>query len=276
VIVVAGGTGRLGTALVARLVARGEPVRVLTRDPRRAAHLPPVEVVRGDVRDRAAVASALRGADAVVSAVHGFAGWRSNPGSVDRDGNRHLIEAAGGTGAHVVLVSVIGASPEHPIELFRMKAAAEALLRAARVPWTIVRSAAFLELYEELLRRTAGRSGRPLVFGSGRTPVAFAPVSEVAAAVDRAVADPAAAGQVIEVAGESMTFDELAARMEPELGAGARRPRHVPGGVLRALAVAGGTPPGRQAAAALVMDGRDRRSRGSAACRPGVSFRACR
>jgi uncharacterized protein YbjT (DUF2867 family) len=257
VILVAGGTGRLGTALVTRLVDRGERVRVLTRDPGRAAHLPPVEVVRGDVRDAASVAAAVGGADAVVSAVHGFAEWRASPASVDRDGNRTLIDAAARARAHVVLISVIGASAQHPLELFRMKAAAEDLLRAAGTPWTVVRAAAFLELYEELLRRTAGRSGRPLIFGGGRTPVQFVPVSDVAAAVDRALTEPTCRGRVIEVAGEALTFDGLAARLEASLGAGARRPRHVPRGILRALAMAGGTPPGRQAAAALVMDAGD-------------------
>ena len=49
-ILVAGGTGRLGSELVRRLVAQRESVRVLTRDPARAAHLPGVEVVVGDVR----------------------------------------------------------------------------------------------------------------------------------------------------------------------------------------------------------------------------------
>jgi Predicted nucleoside-diphosphate-sugar epimerases len=38
-VVVAGGTGRLGTLVVVGLAARGIEVRVLTRDPRRAAHL---------------------------------------------------------------------------------------------------------------------------------------------------------------------------------------------------------------------------------------------
>jgi NADH dehydrogenase len=255
VILVAGGTGRLGTALVTRLVDRGEQVRVLTRDPGRAAHLPAVDIVRGDIRDPASVTTAVAGAAAVVSAVHGFAEWRASPASVDRDGNRNLIDAAGRAGAHIVLVSVIGASPEHPLELFRMKAAAEDLLRAAGAPWTGVRAAAFLELYEELLRRTAGRSGRPMIFGGGRTPVQVASVSDVAAAVDRALADPTYRGRVVEVAGEALTFDELAARLEASLGAGARRPRHVPRGILRALAVDGGTPRGGLAAAALVMDG---------------------
>ena len=61
-IVVAGGTGTLGTRLVPRLAGAGLAVRVLTRDPARAGHLagPGVEVVHGDVRDPARVARALR------------------------------------------------------------------------------------------------------------------------------------------------------------------------------------------------------------------------
>ena len=87
-ILVAGGTGRLGTALVGRLVERGELVRVLTRDPPRASHLPAsVERVVGDVRDVATLAPAVSGADSVVSAVHGFVGGdHVSPATVDRDG----------------------------------------------------------------------------------------------------------------------------------------------------------------------------------------------
>ena len=77
-IVVAGGTGRLGTLVVRRLAGRGLSIRVLTRDSARAEHLagPHVEVVNGDVRDRGAVAAACEGATVVVSAVHGFIGPR--------------------------------------------------------------------------------------------------------------------------------------------------------------------------------------------------------
>lgn len=257
-IVVAGGTGRLGTVLVGRLLARKEPVRVLTRDPRRAAHLPGAEVAVGDVRRPEDVEAALTGARAVVSAVHGFAGHGVSPASVDRDGNACLIDAAAGIGAsHVVLLSVLGASPTHPIELFRMKAAAEQRLRSAGVPWTIVRAGAFLELYQELMRRSAGRAGRPLVFGRGGNPIAFASVADVADAVERALDDPSCRGAVIDVVTTTMTFNELAAGLEADLGAGAGRPRHVPRSVLRILSGAGSTTPGRQAAAALVMDTHD-------------------
>ena len=75
-ILVAGGSGRLGTLVVRGLRRRGLPVRVLTRELARARHLAGdrVEVVCGDVRDRGSVGAASEGATVVVSAVHGFVG----------------------------------------------------------------------------------------------------------------------------------------------------------------------------------------------------------
>ena len=99
VIVLASGTGRLGSVLTAALTRRGLAVRVLTRDPARAAHLtgPGVEVATGDVRDRASLATAVRGARVVVSAVQGFAGSGGvSPTTVDRQGNINLIDPAHG------------------------------------------------------------------------------------------------------------------------------------------------------------------------------------
>jgi NADH dehydrogenase len=255
VILVAGGTGRLGTIVVRRFVDEGRAVRVLTRDPARAEHLPGAEVVVGDIRRRGDLPGALDGVTTVVSAVQGFAGpGRVTPSAVDRDGNAKLITAAGATGAHVVLMSVLGAAPDHPMELFRMKATAEARLRASGLPWTIVRAGAFLELYRELLARTAGRSGRPLVFGHGDNPVTFAAVDDVAEAVHRAVVDPRLRGTVVDVVGPTCTLNELAAAVVPSSAGRSTRPRHVPRPLLHVLAAGGSTTPARQARAALIMD----------------------
>jgi uncharacterized protein YbjT (DUF2867 family) len=163
-IVVAGGTGTLGTRLVPGLAERGLAVRVLTRDPARAQHLAGhcVEVVHGDVRDPGSVARALHGAGMVISAVHGFAGPGGvSPASVDRAGNARLIHAAARTGAAFVLVSVVGASPSHPIGLFRAKHAAEQALRASGLPWTIVRATAFMETWGQIMGRPLQTSGIP-------------------------------------------------------------------------------------------------------------------
>ncbi|HWD51167.1 MAG TPA: SDR family oxidoreductase [Acidimicrobiales bacterium] len=262
-ILVAGGTGRLGTLVVNRLVSRGISVRVLTRDPARAAHLvgDHVEVVTGDVRDRAGLGPATAGADIVVSAVHGFTGVQGNsPATVDRDGNANLIDATQAAGAELVLLSTVGAAADSPMELFRMKHAAEDHARARRVPTTVIRATAFLELWIDLLQQTAARSGRPLVFGRGDNPINFVSVDDVAALVERAVIDPTTRGQTPEIGGpDNLTFNDLAAAVQAAAGRPAA-PRHVPPAMLRLMAnTVGRVKPllGRQARAALVMDRAD-------------------
>ena len=260
-VLVAGGTGRLGTLLVTGLVARGVDVRVLTRDRQRAAHLVDVEIALGDVRDPVSTAAAATDADVVVSAVHGFAGpGGGSPESVDRDGNTQLFRAAHATGAAVVLMSVVGAAPDSPFELFRMKYAAETALAAGGTPATVVRATAFLELWIELLTSTAGRGNRPVVFGRGQNPVNLVSVRDVAALVTRVVLDPTTRGDTLEIGGpQNLTLTELARMVAAHNGA-PNEPRHAPRPALRVMAATlGRLRPelGRQARAALAMDHED-------------------
>ncbi len=259
-VLVAGGSGRLGTLVVAALADRSVPVRVLTRDPRRTAHLagPYVETVVGDIRDAACLLPAVSDVDVVVSAVQGFAGPRGvTPESVDRDGNVNLIDAARQVGADMVLMSVVGASPDSPMELFRMKHAAETALLASAVPATIVRATAFLELWIDLLRRMAGRSGRPLIPGRGQNPINFVSAGDVATLMVSVITDPAARGRTLEIRGrDNFTLDQLAAQLSEGSG-NARPPRHIPRTVLRLVAgTVGRVRPDmrRQALAAMIMD----------------------
>ena len=259
-ILVAGGSGRLGTLIVRRLAARGLGVRVLTRDRSRTAHIEgsAVEVMEGDVRDDSCMGPAMAGVETVVSAIHGFGDIGNvSPASVDRDGNRRLIDAAVAANAAVVLMSIVGASAEHPIELFRMKHAAEEHLRASGTPWTIVRATAFAEFWLDLLDRTSGASGRPVIFGRGTNHINFVSVSDVAAIAERAVVDPSARGATFEIGGpEDVSFNELAARLQQAAGRTAPA-RHVPRAMLRLLAAAlGPIQPNRarQMRAAIAMD----------------------
>jgi NADH dehydrogenase len=259
VILVAGGTGRLGTLVVRRLLERGERVRVLTRRPASADHLgDEVEVAVGDLRDPASLHAAVAGVDVAVSAAHGFLGPRgTSPTTVDRDGNANRTAAAGSVGAELVLVSIVGAAADSPIELFRMKHAAEQRALASAVPTTVVRATAFLELWIELLEQTAGRSGRPLVFGKGDNPISFVSVTDVAALVDLAIHDRSTRGEVLEIGGpDALTFNELAAWVQAAAGrTGAAR--HLPPPMLRVVAATVGRlhpQLRRQTTTALAMD----------------------
>lgn len=187
--------------------------------------------------------SALAGASTVVSAVQGFSGpGRVSPRSVDREGNVNLIDAAAAHGADVILVSVVGSSADHPMELHREKHAAEQHLKASGTGWTIVRATAFVELWAEILRRG-------IVFGRGENPINFVSVTDVAAAVEEAIVDPELRGRTVEVGGpQNLTFNQLATLLRETRGSPARV-RHVPRPALQLIA-----PLSRQARAAIAMD----------------------
>ncbi len=256
-ILVAGGTGRLGRAVVPLLVAQGLPVRVFARG--LTGECPDgAELVRGDVRRDDDVARAVDGADVVVSAIQGFQGpGRITPRDVDRDGNARLVEAAARHHAEVVLVSVTHAAADSPLEIAREKFAAETALRESGAGWTVVRAAGFAELWIQILEDTAGRSRRPVVFGRGTNPFWWVSVRDVAAVVAQAVVDGSTRGRVMDVVGpEPLSLEELAGRVMQAHGwPGA--PRRVPRPLLRSGAVTvGAVAPsvGRRLRAALALD----------------------
>lgn len=239
-ILVAGGTGRLGTKVVTLLRRRGDQVRVLTRDKSRAAHLPSsgLEIVEGDVRDAESVRRAMVGARTVVSAIQGFAGTKNgNPATIDRDGNHNLIMAAREAAVdHFVLVSVKDAGPDHPAELMNMKYAAEQDLKTSGLGWTIIRPTAYMELYCELLGRPLLDKGKTKVFGRGQNPINWVSAADVAEFVALAILDPAMRGEVIEVGGPgNMTMTTFVDVFQKETGS-TGKVGHVPPVVMRLMA----------------------------------------
>lgn len=215
-ILVAGGTGTLGSRIVGRLVADGTPIRVLTRSAERAAALAGVDVAIGDVRNLTSLSSAMRGVHTVVSAVQGFAGVE--PGgakAVDRDGNQNLVRAA--VEAEVrrfVLVSATGAAPDSALDLRRFKFEAEQAVRASGLEWCIVRPTVYLETWLWLLGEMAETKGSVTLFGRGENPINFVSADDVAALVVRACDSEGARGAVLEIGGpEDITLSDLANRV---------------------------------------------------------------
>ena len=259
-ILVVGGTGRLGEQVVTGLLACGHEVRVLSR----GLHAPPVpddsrvDRVVGDVRDPRAVDRAMTGVTTVVSAAHGFVGaGRVSPASVDRDGNVLVVEAARRDGAEIVLLSVLGASGGASWDLLRMKYAAEQVAWASGCPVTVIRPAAFVQTWLEVLRSSAGRGHRPRLLGRGDNPIPWVDVREVASVAVRAVDDRGLRGHTLELVGpERLTLLELASAMMTAVG-WAGEPQRVPRAVVHVVArTVGVARPqvARICRAALVMD----------------------
>lgn len=227
-ILVAGGTGHLGGEVVARLMAAGRQVRVLTRDAERARRRlgEGPEIVAGDVGMQRSAEPAMSGVECVVSAMTGFGPGGAGPRAIDLQGNEMLVRTAQSAGVRrFVLLSMHGAAPDHPLELLRMKHAAEEVLQASSLEWVIVRPTVFMELW-------AGIVARAPVIGRGENPINFVSVRDLARFVELAAIDPALSRQAIEVGGpENLTLNELAR----QIGA-AKGPRvsirHIPRSVL--------------------------------------------
>jgi uncharacterized protein YbjT (DUF2867 family) len=233
-ILIAGGTGRLGAAIVERLVARDAHVRVLSRDPSRAHVQGNVEVVVGNVRIASSLRAALTGAETVVSAVTGFGPGGDGPRAVDQQGNFNLITEAQAAGVkRFVLVSIHGARTAHPMELYRAKFAAEQRLRESALDWTIIRPTVFLELWAGIVGGSLAKGGVATVFGRGDNPINFVSIQEVARSVELAAVDHRWPREVMDVAGsENLSLNQLVASLAADCG-GQAKARHVPLNALR-------------------------------------------
>jgi uncharacterized protein YbjT (DUF2867 family) len=239
-LLVAGGTGRLGTRVVELLTKRDMRVRVLTRDRNRAAHLTSdlIEVVEGDVRNPASLETAFSGVTAVISCIQGLDDPSSTPEATDRDGNRNLINAAKSSGVdHFVLVSVMKSSPNHPMSLGRAKYAAEESLKTSGLAWTIVRGTAYMEFWVQMVVQPLIDKGRTQVFGRGNNPINFVSVDDVAKAVEMAVLDPGPRGVEIEAGGpENLTMNQVVETFE-RISGKKGNVSHVPLPMMRIMSV---------------------------------------
>jgi nucleoside-diphosphate-sugar epimerase len=115
-VVVTGGAGFLGRAIVRTLVERGDAVVALVRDAERAAHLvgEGVTLVASDLSDRAAMETAMRGADGVIHAAGSYRlGIKAAEREAMRDANvgtteRVLDAAIAASVPRIVYVSTCG------------------------------------------------------------------------------------------------------------------------------------------------------------------------
>ncbi|HEU0250925.1 MAG TPA: NAD(P)H-binding protein [Solirubrobacteraceae bacterium] len=136
-----GATGTVGSALLRRLVAEGQQVRCLVRDPRRLGPLRVrVQIALGDLADPPSFRNAMRGVDTVV---HLATPTRDQPrGSIEElaaIATWRMVEAAQRAGVErFVFFSALGASEHHRCRLFRAKALAEQAVRESDMRSTVL------------------------------------------------------------------------------------------------------------------------------------------
>lgn len=110
-----GATGAFGGAVLRELVARGQAVRALVRDPAKARLPAEVEVVRGDVSDLAGLLAAAKGCESIIDGINlPYPRWQTDILPL----HDNVVEASGLTGATLVFPgNVYGLKPVYGVPL---------------------------------------------------------------------------------------------------------------------------------------------------------------
>jgi uncharacterized protein YbjT (DUF2867 family) len=186
-IVVLGGTGFLGTRLVARLIKDGRRVTVLSRDREQHKHLlvlPGLTLENCDVYAEAQLSEHFRGKDVVINLV-GILNERGFSGSGFRRAHteltRGVLLASRSAGVTRLLqVSALKAAVDAPSYYLRSKGDAERLIREsnAALDWTIFQPSVMFGPGDSFLNRFAGLlAAIPWVFPLAKPDARFQPVS---------------------------------------------------------------------------------------------------
>jgi NADH dehydrogenase len=212
-VLVTGGTGFVGRAIVNELLRNGHAVHLLIRSQRQ----PPssnVQLHPGNILD----ANSLRlppGLDAIIHLV----GIISEVGeqtfeNVHTRGTENMIAAAKRADVkRFIQMSALGTKPNAVARYHRSKWSAEELVRQSGLDWTIFRPSiiygpgdGFVNLFANIIRRS------PFVpiIGNGRTRFQPIPVECVASAFVQSLTEPRSIGQTFDLAGpEVFTLNEI-------------------------------------------------------------------
>ena len=229
-ILLTGGTGVVGSALLPMLLAEGHEVRCLVRDPRRlGADRVNVQLSLADLGDPKGLRHAVRGVDTVI---HLAAAIRDQPPrrveEITALGTHRLLSAAEDAGVRrFVFFSALGATTFQRTRFFRSKALAEHRVLESPLETTVFAPSIIYDRDDAWITWMRRLALLPLLPISGRGRSSYEPIW----AQDAARAVVASLGETpgrFELAGpERLTYEQLARMIARS--AGRQRPSiHIP------------------------------------------------
>lgn len=218
VILVTGATGQQGGATARHLLSKGWAVRGLTRNPNSPAAKflaeAGVEVVQGDLEDRASLDAALKGAYGVYS----FPNMAQGIESEVRQGKlmADAVQAAGIE--HFIQGSVGGVERDSGIPHFESKWQIEQYVRSLGLPATFLRPAYFMDNLNWSRERILNGTYESLGMSPDK-PLQMIAVDDIGAFAALAFENPQAyIGQGIELAGDELTEPQMVETMTNIIG----------------------------------------------------------
>src|SRR5712692_11967463 len=219
-VLVTGATGRQGGAVAHSLLARGIPVRALSRNPdkpaARALAKAGAEVVTGDLDDVSSMVRATKG----VSGVFSVQNWWETGARREVQQGKNAADAARQAGVrHFVYSSVGGAERGADITHWKTKWEVENYLRQLGLPATILRPVGFMENYYIPAVEKALIGGTLLDAVRMDKPYQLICADDIGAFAALAFAKPDRfIGKAIEIAGDELTNPDIAATFGRVMG----------------------------------------------------------
>ena len=212
VVLVTGATGRQGGAVVRHMLPKGWKLRALTRRPEaheaQSLARQGVQVVQGDLEEPASIARAVEGVYGIYS-VQDF--WSVGAKREVQQG-KNLADGAKKAGVqHFVYSSVGGAERNTGIPHWESKWEIEKHIRQLKLPATIFRPAAFMEMYNVLQVEVGLLKGKLMDPLRDDKPYQTIATDDIGAFVALAFERPAEfIGKQLEIAGSELTNLEAA------------------------------------------------------------------
>jgi len=248
-ILVVGATGQVGSLVVRRLRADGEPVRAMVRDPQSAADLAATgaELAMADLARPETLDAALDGVTAVVATANATVPVRPGDSAAVDTGYAELVRRAERSGvSRFVLASVPVTDLDDLVPVARTKRRTEQLLAESGMSWMSLRMPPFTEVwlalvgselplrgeerttlgrayptlrrFRRITGRTVERRGLMVVPGPRAARQAFLSVHDAAAALAAAVRCETGSGAVELGGPEALSWTEVAGIYERVLG----------------------------------------------------------
>ena len=235
-VLVTGGTGFVGPAVVKAIVDAGHEVRALVRDRKTGSNAAALgaQTVEGDMADAASLRIAAQGVDAIVHLVAIRQGRPEQFQQVMVEGTRDLLAAAKEGGARrFVLMSALGVSEETKglVPYYGAKWQQEQDVKASGIDHVIFRPSFIFGKAGGILptfRKIAKLAPLTPIPGPGRQRIQPVWVDDVGTYFAAALDAPDATNRTFEIGGpDSVTWNEFWQRLKRALGI--RRPTvHMP------------------------------------------------
>ncbi len=232
-ILVTGGTGFIGRALVRHLVENDHPVRLLIQPSRQSPDLPrgtTVEAAVSSLADERSLRAAMSGIDTIYHlASMEWSGLRARLLEVDVQGTQAVLKAAADAGVQrIFFISHLGADRASAYPLLKAKAIAEEHIRRSGIDFTILRSSVVFCRNDHFITGLAQLLNvLPLIFlvpGDGNTLLQPIWVEDLVTCLVWALDDDQTRNQTFLVGGpEFLTFNSILKTVMDTIGV-QRRP----------------------------------------------------